>query len=64
MEDGESYQTGTNSDDPPNAGDLFQSFGLRRFIKINNRVDGWLLEWNFYFLPIVSMLFYILFLCC
>jgi len=64
MEDSESFKTKSNRNNSPNAGNILQSSWIRRTIKTNDRFDGWLLEWNFHFLPLISILLYILFYCC
>lgn len=51
-----------NSDTIPFSGDILQSLGIRRTIKM---VDGYhrqLLVFNFNFLPYISLLFYLILL--
>ena len=51
-----------NSDTIPFSGDILQSLGIRRTFKMANGYNWQLLVFNFYFLPCVSVLFYLIFL--
>lgn len=51
-----------NSDNMPNAGHLFSSIGVRCTIFTNNELDKFLLDYGFNFLPVVSIVSWILFL--
>jgi len=60
MEEGEPYRQKKSSNIISNVRNVFQSIGIRCFIKVDDKRDRWLLEWNFHFLPIISFLLYIL----
>lgn len=50
------------SSDSLDAGDILPPFWVRRSIRFNYEVDGFLLDYGFRFLPIVGCIFWILFL--
>lgn len=49
-----------DSDPLSNVRNLFQSIRLRCPFKVDDRSNRWLLEWNFGFLPIISIVLYII----
>lgn len=51
-----------DSDPLPSIGNFLQSSWLRFPSKMDDRIDRWLLAWNFRILPIISGVFYLLLL--
>jgi len=60
MEPGEPYKQKKLSYIISNVRHVFESIRVRCAIKVDDKRDRWLLEWNFHFLPIVSVLLYII----
>jgi len=60
MESDEGNKQGKDSDPLSILRNFFQSFGIRCPIEILNRHDRKLLVFNFYFLPVISVLLYAL----
>ena len=60
MEEGEPYKQKKIGNIVSNVRHIFKSIGVRCTLKVDDRCDRWLLEWNFRFLPIVSFLLYII----
>jgi len=51
-----------DSDPLPSIGDFLQSSWFRCTSKVDDRIDRWLLAWNFRILPIISGVFYFILL--
>lgn len=60
MDDGDSNEKRKISNSILNVRHVFQSIRVRCPFKMDDKCNGWLLEWNFRFLPIISILFYII----
>ena len=60
MEDGEPNKQNKDSDSVPLLGNVLQSSRVRCALEVSNGCDWKLLVYNFYFLPIIGGLLYIL----
>jgi len=60
MDEGEPHKQKKLSNIIFNVRHVFESLRLRCAIEVDDQRDRWLLEWNFRFLPIISVVLYII----